>query len=404
VRGGFTGVDIFFVISGYLITGLLLLDIKQYRRIRILHFYARRVRRILPMLLLVVLTTELASILLLSPALRETQRISHEAIATLLASANFFFLRAGENYFSVRSDFEPLLHTWSLAVEEQFYLLWPAMLAAAYAISARTRSPGFWLGVTMGALCAGSFACAVLLSRWREDWTFYLTAARGWELGAGGLLAITLPSVRGVPRSWGLTASVVGLALIAAGVAFLPAEHSSPLLLFVFPVLGTSLVIGGNMVHPAGPVGRLLSWHALVQIGLVSYGWYLWHWPALSLVRILGLGSHDLVRDCAISVATLTLSFVTLRWYERPLRSGAGIRGVASGWIVVTGCGATVAAVALVFGVNAWSDHRPRTAAEIALFRAKDDGDTKCLLPLGSDETVAPANCLASGDLPRVVL
>ena len=141
----------------------------------------------------------------------------------------------------------------------------------------------------------------------------------------------------------------------------------------------------------------------MVQVGLVSYAWYLWHWPALSIVRILALGRPDLFRDCMISLSTLVLSFLTLYWYERPLRFRIG-HNVPAKWVVFAGCGATVLALALVSGVGAWAHRAPRTPAEIALFAARGDFDNKCLVPIGSNETSAPANCLASGDLPRVVL
>ena len=402
-RGGFIGVDIFFVISGYLITGLLLQDINKHGRVRIFEFYARRVRRILPTLLLVVLATVLASAIFLASALGEIQGVSKSALATLLISANFYFLKESGNYFATRSEFLPLLHTWSLSVEEQFYLVWPAMLVAAQAIASKSRSPVLWFSVALGVLVFASAGYAVLLASRNENLAFYLTTARGWELGTGGLLALGLPRLKPVPRRWGLTASVVGVGLIATGIVFIPADRSSPLLLVAFAVLGTSLIIFGNTVYRNGPIGRFLSLHAMVQVGLVSYAWYLWHWPALSIVRILALGRPDLLRDCMISLSTLALSFLTLHWYERPLRFHVGIRNVPARWVVMTGCSATVVALALVSGVGLWVRHAPRTAAETALFAAKGDFESKCLVSVGSNET-APASCLASGDLPRVVL
>jgi hypothetical protein len=211
--------------------------------------------------------------------------------------------------------------------------------------------------------------------------------------------------VHGVSRRNALIASVLGLALVCVGTATISDDRFSPLMMAAFPVLGTSLVIFGNTVHPAGPIGRLLSIRPMVQIGLVSYGWYLWHWPALSIVRILDLGSQNLLRDCITSALMLALSFLTLWWYERPLRFRVGGHTPA-GWVVGIGFGVTLVSAALVFGAKTWTGQVNPTEAEIALSRAKTDIPTqkKCLLALGSQETNAPDACLASGHSKRVVL
>jgi peptidoglycan/LPS O-acetylase OafA/YrhL len=405
VPGGFTGVDIFFVISGFLLTGIMLEDIHREGRVRILAFYARRVRRILPTLLLVVIVTEMATALLLSSALGEPQRISRSALSALLMLANIHFLRAGEDYFAGPSDFDPFLHTWSLSVEEQFYLLWPALFALGSMVFARSRARHLWLGISLAALCLISWACAALLAHWRAPWAFYLTAARGWELGCGGVLAIGLPVLRGMPRRLASIVSMVGVCLLAAGIFLVPSDESSPLTLAAFPVLGAVLVVAGNTAHPGGVVGRLLSFSTLVRVGLASYAWYLWHWPALSLTRILTLGGHHPLRDAAIALATLGLSFVTLRWYERPLRYyRSGDRPVASIWICCAGGAATAAAFCLVFGLGYWARHRPLSVAEAAVVRASEDAVSGCLAFIGSREVVAPSGCLATGREPKLVL
>jgi peptidoglycan/LPS O-acetylase OafA/YrhL len=256
--GGFTGVDIFFVISGYLITGLLLLDIKRFGRVRILEFYARRARRILPTLVLVVLTTVIASLFFLSSALGEIQRVLHSAFATLLMAGNFYFMHGAEDYFGVRSEFQPLLHTWSLSVEEQFYLMWPAAFALCYRVCARTNKPRRSLVIAISLFIVMSAACAVMLASWRNVWAFYLAPARAWELGIGGIIATSLPSSRGVSLRLASTASALGLLLIGIGIATVSSQRFSPLVMAAFPVLGTSLVIAGNTLHPTGTVGRVL--------------------------------------------------------------------------------------------------------------------------------------------------
>jgi peptidoglycan/LPS O-acetylase OafA/YrhL len=239
-------------------------------------------------------------------------------------AGNFYFLRNAEDYFGVRSEFQPLLHTWSLSVEEQFYLVWPAAFALFYLVCARTSKPRRWLVIAIALLIVISAACAVTLASWRNVWAFYLAPARAWELGIGGIIATLLPSARGVSLRLASAASVLGLILIIVGIATVSSQHFSPLVMAAFPVLGTSLVIAGNTVHPTGTVGRILSIRVLVQMGLVSYAWYLWHWPALSIARILDAGRQDLLRDCAISASTLALFFVTLELFERPLRFHLG--------------------------------------------------------------------------------
>jgi peptidoglycan/LPS O-acetylase OafA/YrhL len=401
--GGFTGVDVFFVISGYLITGLLLLDVERFGRVRIPEFYARRVRRILPTLVLVVLTTAIASFFLLSSALGEIQRVLHSAFATLLMAGNFYFLRSAEDYFSVRSDFQPLLHTWSLSVEEQFYFVWPAAFALSYLVCARTSKPTRCLVIAIALLIVMSAACAVMLASWSNVWAFYLAPARGWELGIGGILAILLPSARGVSLRLASVASALGLLLIIIGIATVSSQRFSPLVMAAFPVLGTSLVIAGNTLHPTGTVGRILSIRVLVQIGLVSYAWYLWHWPTLSIARILDGGRHDLLRDCTISASTLAVSFVTLALFERPLRFRLAGR-LPARWVVSTGCGVILVASLLVLSLDVWSARAPMTAKEVAVLRAKQDTPDQKNCLLGLDETTTPSACLASGQSSRLFL
>ncbi len=406
VRGGFVGVDVFFVISGFLITGLLLDDLGKRDRIDFMKFYARRVRRLLPTLVLVVLTTVLASIFFLSTELGEVGRVSRSAIATLLISANHHFLAATRDYFAVGAQRQPLLHTWSLSVEEQFYLVWPAVIAVTWAMCARFGKSRRWLAGTLIVLVIGSVACAVRLAAWRNTWAFFMAPARGWELGVGGLIALGVPMVRRVPQMLAGTAALLGLLVIAAGVHLITADGSFPIPAAVFPVFGASLVIIGNARCPDGPAGRLLSTNAMVAIGLVSYAWYLWHWPALSIVRIRDMGQSSLPRDSLISLATLALSFATFRWYEGPLRFQVGSR-VSAGRVVGIGSVATLALVVIVAGAGFWTRHSVRTAAGLEMIRAKADVPAdmdQCLLGLGSGDEEKAKSCLAAGLDSRIVL
>ena len=403
--GGFTGVDVFFVISGYLITGLLLLDIERFGRVRILEFYARRVRRILPTLVLVVLTTVIVCFFLLSTALGEIQRVLNSAYATLMMAGNFYFLRGAEDYFSVRSEFQPLLHTWSLSVEEQFYLVWPAAIGLSCAVCARMNELRRRLVIAVALFIVASFACAVTLASWRNAWAFYLAPARAWELGIGGIIATLLPSARGVSLRLASVASALGLLLIIIGIATDSSQRFSPFVMAAFPVLGTGLVIAGNTLHPTGTVGRVLLIRVLVQLGLVSYAWYLWHWPALSIARILDVGRHNLLRDCIISLSTLALSFITLWFFERPLRFRLG-GSLSARRVVSGGCGVILVTSLFVLGLHVWSGQAPLTSQEVAVLRAKEDTPDRktCLLGLGSFETAIPSVCLASAQSSRLIL
>ena len=211
-----------------------------------MNFYARRFRRILPTLVLVVLATVFASALLLSAALGEVQRVSGSAIAALLFSANLYFLHLSANYFSVRADYQPLLHTWSLSVEEQFYLIWPTLLAVTHAVTRRSRSPVLWLNLVLIAVIVASLASAIILISRSDDWAFYFPAARAWELGAGALLANAPSTFHGIPRRWGFAASILGLGLIVAGVAIISPDSVNPLVLIAAAVVGTVLIISAT--------------------------------------------------------------------------------------------------------------------------------------------------------------
>lgn len=260
VPGGFVGVDIFFVISGYLITRLLHDELQRTGRISFVDFYARRARRILPAIVAVVTATLVASIALLPQA--DVAATGKAAAAAFVFAANVFFAYAPAGYFDADPQQNPLLHLWSLGVEEQFYLVWPIVL-----LLARKRPV-----VTLATIAIASFA----LSEWllwsgQAQAAFYQMPARAWELAAGGLIAFSKFRLQ-------RTAVWIGLAAIAAGL-ILPHNH--------FPgagawpaVLGSGLLI---MAFHGGRGCRALELRPMVWIGLRSYSLYLWHWPVMTL-------------------------------------------------------------------------------------------------------------------------
>nr|HET7859348.1 acyltransferase [Caldimonas sp.] len=259
--GGFVGVDVFFVISGFLITRILLAPGCSFAS-----FYARRVRRIFPALLIVLAATAAIGATFLPPD-NLGNLLVHTIGGGLFVANVVSYHDVG--YFNGVAELKPLVHLWSLGVEEQFYLLWPVMVWVA----ARKK-------VLAPAIAIVAVASLALFLWWSERdprAAFYLSPARFWELLAGAMLVrIELPS------RWRGAAAASGLALIAASAALLSAETEFPGLLLLVPVAGACLVVAAPGTHSAG---RLLASRAAVAIGLVSYPLYLWHWPLLSLLR-----------------------------------------------------------------------------------------------------------------------
>jgi peptidoglycan/LPS O-acetylase OafA/YrhL len=332
LSGGFVGVDVFFVISGFLITKVILGALEK-DRFSVLEFYVRRVRRIFPALLVVLLaclgfgwTALLAE---------DLAHLSKHIVggATFLAN---IFLWSESGYFDKASAFKALLHLWSLGIEEQFYLAWPLLLAAAWRCGVSVR----WLMALTALL---SFAVNVLGVARHPVATFYSPASRAWELLAGALAAQfagssgslrcgTQPddamSVAAPSANWRASASsMLGALLIAFCVFYLDAGRQFPGWWAVLPVLGAVLVL---MAGPGAWLNRrLLSTPVMVGIGLISYPLYLWHWPLLTLVRgSLENGDTPAVRLLLVA-ASFVAAFLTWHLVERPLRFGGQGRGKA---------------------------------------------------------------------------
>ncbi len=309
--GGYVGVDVFFVISGYLITTILHSEIRD-GRFSIVRFYERRARRILPALFFVCAVTAAFCWAWMTPA--HFRDFAQSLVAVNLFSSNIlFWLQSG--YFDGASELKPLLHTWSLAVEEQFYLIFPLLLLALRRARPRT------LFATLAALGLLSLAVAELRIGPAPSEAFYLLHTRAWELGAGALTAVALadgPRPLLSPR----VAAGVGLAGLAAilGAIFLfDASYGVPGLWGLVPVLGTVGVILG--ADGANLAGRLLSLRPMVAVGLVSYSAYLWHQPIFALARIRSLEEIGPGLWLALSALSLVLAWVSWRWIEAPFRN-----------------------------------------------------------------------------------
>ncbi|MGR3781313.1 MAG: acyltransferase family protein [Albimonas sp.] len=325
VGGGYVGVDVFFVISGFLITSILRREIEE-RRFSIVDFYERRARRILPALFAVIAFTLLGCAVIQSPGLfLETGKAT---IATVLFGSNFLFWKT-DGYFAPALELQPLLHTWSLAVEEQFYILFPPLLTAMAALGARGIR---WL---LAAAIAGSFALAVHGVATGANWAFFLLPPRAWELGIGAALAYGMaPST--APRAVREAVGAAGLIGTLAPVVLYSSHTPFPGLAAAPPVLGAAALIWAGGAGGSAAT-RLLSLAPLVWVGLISYSLYLWHWPILVLLRAVTWEPHLSPQAQALAIgATVLLAWLSWRFVERPFRTsgdrgGVGRRAIFAG-------------------------------------------------------------------------
>jgi peptidoglycan/LPS O-acetylase OafA/YrhL len=305
--GGFVGVDVFFVISGFLITGLIF-DGVERGGFSVVRFYERRARRILPMLITVVAASAVAGWFLLSPG--DYEAFGGSAIAAVLAWSNFYFLH-NTGYFDIPAQSMPLLHTWSLGVEEQFYLVWPAALIIASKVVGRRRIA--WISV-LSLIIAASFARALVTTIGDPKSGFYLPFTRAWELALGALL-VFLPRP---PRILAESIPVVGLGTIALSVATLSAAAPFPRFNALLPTIGAALIL-----YPQGTAmqAALAVW-PLRSLGLISYSLYLWHWPLIVFWRLYnnGLPTSPLETCPALVATALVLSVLSWHFIEQPAR------------------------------------------------------------------------------------
>jgi peptidoglycan/LPS O-acetylase OafA/YrhL len=353
MAGGFVGVDVFFVISGFLITQLLLREIAETGRLSLAKFYARRARRILPAASLVVVLTVLASVLLLGYVRAEA--VVRDSVWAAFFAANVKFGRDNADYFSADNPPSPLQHFWSLAVEEQFYLVWPALLLcvvpvvrAAHRRSAERAALRAARGhrahsrvtvrratlLVLGLVAGGSLSWSIWLTDEQPAGAYFSTTARAWELAAGACCAALVPRTA---RLRGLSADVVawcGLLSIALSVVIYSESTPFPGYAAVAPVAGTAMLIAsrGGSAH-RGPL-RLLANPVAGRLGDWSYSLYLWHWPLLVVAG--GYMGRPLAVDerLAIVAAAVVLSAATYTLVENPMRrtrllSAATVRGLA---------------------------------------------------------------------------
>ncbi|HEY0302557.1 MAG TPA: acyltransferase family protein, partial [Rhizomicrobium sp.] len=336
---GYVGVDVFFVLSGYLITGLIL---REGAGFSLLDFYDRRVRRILPALGVVLAATTVAALFVLLPV--ELVPYGKNLAGAVLFSANVLYWLRGLPYFGPSAGENPLLHVWSLSVEEQFYLLWPLLLV----FLARFRRALPW---AIAALAAASLATALVFAVVNPLVSFYLLPSRAWQLLIGGFLALGVVSGprRAPPRN---AIAVVGLALVLAA-AFLPGPlaHFHPL-----NAMGAAFGAGAILfAAEGGPnlVRTLLATRLPVFIGRISYSLYLWHWPLLVFARLYANRALTAFETAAVLLAAFAIATASWAYVEEPIRRRrfASWHGVPASFAVAAVAGAALLVPAVIFVV-----------------------------------------------------
>jgi peptidoglycan/LPS O-acetylase OafA/YrhL len=354
VGGGFIGVDVFFVVSGFLITGLLWREASGTGMVRLARFYGARARRLLPAAVTVLVATCIASAVLLPPL--QARSVIGDGIASALYVGNYRFAIQGTAYLAADAPPSPMQHYWSLGVEEQFYLLWPALIIGTAWLLARaarrtgtvaTRSAAPY-ALVLALLAAASFMISLSWTNSSPSWAFFSLPTRAWELAVGGLVALTAGAWRQLP---GPSAAVVGwggLALIVVTCMQVGEGTPYPGTTALLPVLGTALVIGAGCATPDLGVGHFLSKSAMRSVGRLSYSWYLWHWPVLLLAPALFGQPLGLAGRLAMVVVSLGLAILTLHLIENPARFSPALRLSAERSLAV---GGALTAVAVCVGV-----------------------------------------------------
>jgi len=324
-RGGFIGVDVFFVISGFLITGILLRDAEKIGHVSFVQFYRRRVRRIVPAATLTLAAIAVAAALMFSRTRAATTW--WDTVAAFFFSSNWRFAIQDTDYFNSDGPISPVRHFWSLSVEEQFYFVWPAVMAIvvfvvtrkAMSLSARHRIAG----TIMAAIVAASFTWAVIDTANNPNWSYFSTLTRVWELGFGALLAIFAANMSGIPDAIRPALAWAGLALITFGAFWITEDIGFPGPWAIMPVIGSALVLAAGTGGPARflwPITNVGS----VTVGNLSYSLYLWHWP---VIIFIGSFMNPAGWPYYVAVLGITAALSTLAYYfvEQPI--------LASSWL-----------------------------------------------------------------------
>jgi peptidoglycan/LPS O-acetylase OafA/YrhL len=355
LRGGYIGVDVFFVLSGYFITGLLLREGLGDGRISISRFYARRAKRILPAATLTLALTSIAVYVvydLMRADFLQTKATLLDSLAASLFYANLHFAANATNYFAAASSTmpSPVQHFWSLSVEEQFYLVWPSLLAVTFLVC--RRRPSFdrkhaarAIGVVITLVCAASLFWSIHDTAANPQSAYFSPFARAWELGLGAGMSLIAPAAASLPRLIRVPLGWIGLAMVLLAAVTFSSQTAFPGDAALMPVGGSALMVLAGLRTTRAGVDRLLALRPLAYIGDRSYTFYLWHYPVLVIVWQAAGHVLPVPDNLALLLGAFVLSTVTFHFYENPLRFARWLRGWRTALMVPVSIGTSVVAI-----------------------------------------------------------
>jgi peptidoglycan/LPS O-acetylase OafA/YrhL len=384
--GGYAGVDVFFVLSGFLITTHLAREVDRTGTVSLAGFWARRARRLLPASLTVLVVTA-CGIWLVAPA-GAVGRFLGEVVASAGYVENVALAGSSVDYLAAEAAPSPVQHFWSLSAEEQFYLVWPVLVLAAVALGRRSRllsaagaSPRRTIGLILGLVVAASFAWSVIYTARDPSPAYFLATTRAWEFGAGGLLALLTPALLG-RATWQRPSAVrsavawLGLAAIVGAAIAYGSSTPFPGWAAALPVLGTLAVIAA--AEPTGRLAptRMLALRPVQRLGDLSYGVYLWHWPLIVLIPLWLDRGLTVLDGLIVAVTSVALAVATERWVEKPVRNGVlAARRPRDTFAAV----AAAMAVTVILPLSTFGIAEDRLQAEQHRIEALVDENQECL-------------------------
>lgn len=392
IPGGFVGVDVFFVISGFVIGGLILREIGSDRGLRFGRFYHRRMRRLLPAAALMLVTTIILSGALLSPIGPTQGQAGHAASAASVFLANLYFWLFTGGYFNPRAEASPVLHTWSLSVEEQFYFIFPALLVVIWRL--RRRLGSAWaVACLVGLALASLFLCVAMtigdplawplphgiaarVATYARSFAFFSPFTRSWEFLAGVLLMVSLTRLR-LTRSAARCAAITGAAGLIASALLLSTDDAFPGYLAILPATSTVLLILSGSGPHESRITAGLSTRPMVALGGLSYSWYLWHWP---LIVFAGVVFRDAPWAAPLAAAASLLPAVaSYRWVEKPIHLDRALTSARASALLLSACITIpfLGGLALA-NANAHGWWQPRIASANALIAERYPAPDSC--------------------------